>query len=84
MENWISLLISAVTAIILIRALFAPICFVWKLILHAGCGFACLWLLNTAAFLTGIRFPVNAVTILLAGFLGFPGIGLMALLEWMT
>ena len=84
MENWLSLLISAIIALTLIRILFAPIKFIWKLLLHAGCGFACLRLLNTAAFLTGICLPVNTVTVLLAGILGFPGIGLLALLEWMT
>ena len=56
---------------------------VWKLAIHAGCGFLCLWLLNTVSPYSGIVFPVNAVTVLIAGVLGLPGIGLMALLALM-
>ena len=37
-------------------------------------------LLNTVSPFTGIAFPMNAVTVCLAGFLGLPGIGLLALL----
>ncbi|HCP71252.1 MAG TPA: SigmaK-factor processing regulatory BofA, partial [Clostridiales bacterium] len=47
----------------------------------SGCGFLCLWLLNSVSAFTGAYFPINAVTVLVAGFLGLPGIGVMALLE---
>ena len=50
---------------------------------HSGCGFACLWLLNSVSGFTGIAFPINAVSVLIAGFCGLPGIGLMALLAVM-
>jgi inhibitor of the pro-sigma K processing machinery len=51
-----------------------------KLTIHSCCGFLCLWLLNTVSGFTGIAFPMNAVTILIAGILGLPGIGLLAVL----
>ena len=83
MEIIIPLLIPALLAFFLVRALMLPLRLGLKLALHSGCGFLCLWLLNLAAPVTGIAFPVNAVTVLTAGILGLPGIGLMALLAGM-
>ena len=81
MENFAVLLIPALFAVLLLRLVLLPMKMAYKVGIHALCGFACLWLLNTVAGFTGIAFPVNAVTVLIAGFLGVPGIGLMALLE---
>ena len=81
MENFVTLLIPAVLAVILVRLLLMPLRLVFKLLLHSGCGFVCLWLLNTVSGFTGVYLPVNAVTVLTAGFLGIPGIGLITWLE---
>ncbi len=80
METWITLLIPALLAVVLVRLLLLPVKFILKLAIHSGCGFLCLWLLNTVSGFTGILFPMNAVTVLIAGILGLPGIGLLALL----
>lgn len=80
METWITLLIPAFLAVVLVRLMLLPVKFAGKLAIHSGCGFLCLWLLNTASCFTGIVFPMNAVTVLTAGTLGLPGIGFMALL----
>ncbi len=80
MENCITLLIPAFLAVVLIRLLLLPVKSVLKLAIHSGCGFLCLWLLNTVSGITGIVFPMNAVTVLTAGILGLPGIGMLALL----
>ena len=80
METWITLMIPALLALILVRLLLLPLKSALKLAIHSGCGFLCLWLLNTASGFTGILFPMNAVTVLIAGILGLPGIGLLALL----
>ena len=61
--------------------LLLPVRLAVKIAVHSGCSFLCLWLLNTAAGLTGVYLPINAVTVLLSGFLGIPGIALVALLE---
>ena len=83
MEKVITLLIPALLAVILIRLLLLPVQFLLKLAIHSGCGFLCLWLLNTASGFTGIVFPMNAVTVFTAGILGLPGIGLLAVLAVM-
>lgn len=80
MEEFVTLMIPALLAVLLVRALLMPMKLIAKIALHSGCGFVCLWLLNTVSGFTGILFPINAVTVLVAGFLGLPGIGLMALL----
>jgi len=81
MEIFVTILIPVLLGIILIRALLLPMKLIVKLAFHSGCGFLCLWLLNTVSGFTGVYLPVNAVTVLIAGFLGIPGIGLIALLE---
>jgi len=80
MEEIVVLLIPAMLAVILIRCLLLPIRLIFKIGLHSACGFVCLWLLNAISMFTGVFFPINAVTVLIAGFLGLPGIGVMALL----
>ena len=81
MEKFITILIPVLMGIALLRLLFLPLKLTLKLALHAGCGFVCLWLLNTVSGFTGVYLPINAVTVAIAGCLGIPGIGLIALLE---
>lgn len=81
MENFVTISILAVFAIFLIRIILLPMRLIAKLLIHSACGFFCLWVLNTASGFTGIFLPINAITVAIAGFLGLPGIGLIALLE---
>lgn len=80
MEQIVTLIIPALMAVVLVRAMLLPMRLIVKVGLHSACGFLCLWLLNSIAPFTGIGFPINAVTVLTAGFLGLPGIAGMALL----
>ena len=81
MESIVTLLSITALSAVLFRILALPLRLFAKLLIHSGCGFLCLWLLNTVSAFTGVYLPVNAATILIAGFLGLPGIGLIALLE---
>ena len=81
MENFVTPVIPALLSVFLIRMLLLPMKLIFKLGIHAVCGFLCLWLLNTVSGYTGIYLPVNAITAAIAGFLGLPGIALIALLE---
>ena len=80
MEKLVTLLVPALLAVILVRMILLPMKYIYKISIHSFCGFVCLWLLNTIAPFTGIAFPMNAVTVLIAGTLGLPGIGLLAIL----
>lgn len=81
MENMVVVLIIGLFAAALLRLMLLPIKLALKLGLHSGAGLLCLWLLNSISSFTGILFPVNAVTVLISGFLGLPGIAAMALLS---
>lgn len=78
MENIVSILIPVVLIILVLRLLAAPLKLAVKLVINSLGGLICLWLLNWISGFTGILFPVNAVTAAVAGFLGLPGIVLLA------
>lgn len=81
METFVTLLIPALLAVMLVRLLFLPMKLAVKLLLHSASGLLCLGLLNSVSGFTGFYFPVNAVTVAIAGFLGLPGMLLMALVQ---
>lgn len=74
MEILITLLLTGFA----LRAILLPLRWGLGLAVHGGLGLASLWLLNLA-WDPGI--PVNAATVLTAGTLGLPGIGLLVLLS---
>ena len=80
MEKLVMLLVPFLFAVTLVRMLLLPLRLLTKLLLHSAFGFACLWLLNSLAPFTGIAIPVTALTVLISGIFGLPGIGLLALL----
>ena len=81
MVSFCKVMIPAILAASVIRLLFLPVKFIWKLLVNSLCGFACLCLLNTTAEITGLYLPINAVTVLVTGFFGLPGVGIIAVLE---
>ena len=83
MENFVSILLPLLLLMLLLKLLVLPIRWFWKIFVNSGCGFLCLWLLNSVSGFTGLLFPINAVTALIAGFLGLPGIGLLALVQFL-
>ena len=82
MENFALILIPLVLLGGLLRLLALPIRWSVKIFVNSACGFACLWLLNSVSGFTGIYYPINNVTAIVAGFLGLPGIGLLTILQW--
>lgn len=83
MVNFVILLIPAIFAVLFLRLLAVPMRFLFRLGIHAIFGFVCLWLLNAIAVFTGVLFPINLITVLVAGTLGAPGIGMLAVLAIM-
>lgn len=53
----------------------------WKLLINSVGGFLSLLLLNAAAPVTGLYLPVNPVTVTVSGFLGLPGLAVLALAQ---
>lgn len=81
MEILLEALVPLLLLILLIRLLVLPIKLIWKGLIYSACGFVCLWLMNWISGFTGIYFPINIITAAIAGFLGLPGIGLLALIQ---
>ena len=81
MENIVTFAIPILLGILLLKLLLTPMKWIFKLALHALTGFICLWLLNSLAGFTGLVLPVNAMTVLVSGTLGVPGIILVILME---
>jgi len=82
MEKFATLIVPLFLVMALLRIIALPIRWFWKISINSACGFLCLWLLNSVSAFTGLHFPVNAVTVIVAGFLGLPGIGLLALIQF--
>lgn len=83
MENFAALLIPALGAVLMMRLLLLPLGRGMRFLVHGASGLLCLWLLNSVSGFTGLSFPINAATVLIAGFLGLPGVGLMAVLNYL-
>ena len=83
MEKFALIAVPLLLGAVLLRLMALPIRLLWKLGINSACGFLCLWLLNSIAGFTGVYFPLNLLTVLAAGFLGLPGIGLLALAQVM-
>ena len=81
MEGFLRILIPVILIYSFLRLCAAPLGLAWKLVVNGLCGFACLWLLNLISGFTGLLFPINAISALIAGFLGLPGIALLAALQ---
>ena len=81
MENILSVLIPVVLVLLLLRIMILPVRLGFKLLINGACGFLCLWLLNWISGFTGVYFPINPITAAVAGFLGLPGIALLALVQ---
>lgn len=81
METITVFLIPVLFGTLMLRVLAIPMKHALRLVIHAAGGLVCLWLLNSIAGFTGILFPINMVTVTIAGAAGIPGILLLALLE---
>ena len=66
---------------VLLWLVLTPIKWGWKLLIHGISGILCLWTLNLISIWTGIAFPINPLTALIAGGLSVPGIALLAMVE---
>ena len=78
MENYAIPLAGALMGYLLLKCLLKPLKWGLRLALNSGAGLLSLTLLTTVP---ALAVPINAVTVLAAGTLGLPGLGLLVLLE---
>lgn len=78
MEKLSILIAQALLGLFLFRILLKSLKWSLRLAVNTGIGLIGLNLVNS---LPSMMIPINAVTVLIAGILGVPGIGLLILLE---
>lgn len=81
MEKFVVLLLPGLLTMMLVRLACKPIRAAWRLLRHSAAGLLSLSLINAASAFTGLVLPINAVTVLAAGFGGIPGLAVLILLE---
>lgn len=64
------------------RLLHRPLKLALRVVLNSAMGLLALWLLDSAAPVTGLTLGVNWFNALTVGVLGVPGLGLLLLVKW--
>lgn len=62
---------------VVVQIFLKPIKLLWKLLLNSALGLLLLMLTNYIAAYFSFSLPINVITVLIAGFLGIPGILLL-------
>lgn len=80
---WVGLIV-AVVLILLVGVFIRPFQVVKKLVVKSGIGIALIFLFNYIGGLISLSLPFNPATVLIAGFLGVPGIILLTYLRYIA
>ena len=75
---WVVCLAAAAVAVVLLRR---PLNALGRLVARSAAGLGGIWLFNQVGALIGVQVGVNLFTGLAVGLLGFPGFGLLLLLQ---
>lgn len=73
----IAIIFLLVIVLIIAQLIMKPLKLVWKLIINSVIGLVLLMLTNYIGAFFSFSLPLNVLTILIAGFLGVPGILLL-------
>jgi inhibitor of the pro-sigma K processing machinery len=73
----IAALFLLVIIFIMAQVIMKPVKLLWKLIINSAIGLVLLLIVNYGAAYFGFALPINIITVLVAGFLGIPGILLL-------
>ncbi len=79
--EWVNVIIAALFFLailyIILQVLFKPVKLLWKLAINSLMGLVLLLIFNYIGAYFQFDLPVNIITVLVAGFLGLPGIILL-------
>lgn len=76
------LVILIVFAFLFFKIIRLPLKLLFKLLIHVALGFAALFLLNFFGAFVGLSLEVNLVNAAISGILGFPGVILLLLFQY--
>lgn len=75
---------AGILAIYFIGKMFLmPVRFIWKFIYNGIIGGIMLWVVNLIGANFGFTIGINVISVLIAGFLGIPGVILLIVFKWM-
>jgi|LSQX01.2.fsa_nt_gb inhibitor of the pro-sigma K processing machinery len=78
---WVILVIGII-AIILLQAFIKPAVLIVNLVVKSGIGIALIVIFNFLGGIASLALPFNPATVLIAGFLGIPGLMLLTYLQY--
>lgn len=66
----------------LLKLLKKPLKWALKILIHAGCGFVALWVLNFFGSVIGVNIEITWLSAIIAGVLGLPGVILLLVFQY--
>lgn len=85
MMEMVNVIIAALFLLVIIymaaQVFIKPVKLLWKLVINSAVGLVLLLLANYLGTFFEFSLPVNVVSVLLAGFLGIPGVLLLVCLQ---
>jgi inhibitor of the pro-sigma K processing machinery len=75
-------LVGLFLLVAVVRLFRRPLKLALRVVVNGALGLGALWLLNSAAPITGLTLGLNWFNALTVGVLGLPGLGLLLLVKW--
>ena len=75
-------LVGLFLLVAVVRLFRRPLKLARRVVVNGALGLGALWLLNSAAPITGLTLGLNWFNALTVGILGLPGLGLLLLVKW--
>lgn len=75
-------LVGLFLLVAVVRLFRRPLKLALRVVVNGALGLGALWLLNSAAPITGLTLGLNWFNALTVGILGLPGLGLLVLVKW--
>ena len=75
-------LVGLFLLVAVVRLFHRPLRLALRVVVNGALGLGALWLLNSAAPITGLTLGLNWFNALTVGVLGLPGLGLLLLVKW--
>lgn len=75
-------LVGLFLLVAVVRLFRRPLKLALRVVVNGALGLGALWLLNSAAPVTGLTLGLNWFNALTVGILGLPGLGLLLLVKW--
>lgn len=75
-------LVGLFLLVAVVRLFRRPLKLALRVVVNGALGLGALWLLNSAAPITGLTLGLNWFNALTVGVLGLPGLGLLVLVKW--